>query len=557
MAATHLVDDMSVRVRVKAAAAGMRVPAAAAAGVPAAAGVGVPASTSCCAASCCAAACCAATCCAAASNIVMGHHHVGGATRTGTVVDKAGAAQILMGTAPGLLGGRPASVPVRQAFVAGIGLADDHSTTSTGGLPGPVPVNEDFLPHHACASIAIGRGIHRLAAQFLTVAAPDLLVGRPGAAPVAQGGLAVEGLGAGALHPAAGRLDAARAAHVAFHLDLAVGEVAGVALSGERVFLRPLDALLASAGLAVQRAGRLAAQRGQSRCRAAQLEVAAAEVALVLGPGVQITRILAVAVVLHTELVVVVLTAEVLLVGRPALLPVGDASSAVIAAVADVDTVLHVDDCMCVPVAVPASWAAPVLMVAAPALLRVRPAMVPVGEASITVIVCRVDHMHLLDPAASAAHVVMTAAPALLRVRPDAVPVVHATVAIKAHGAAHVVVRAAPALLLGRPSAVPVVHAAVAIIALILDRVPNSVVVRDNVRRRRHRHGHVVGVAWYWHRDLLLHGDHRGRLRHGVGHVHRHLDVVIHGGARHVHMHVLRRAGHVVVVHHVVDDRMV
>ena len=63
-----------------------------------------------------------------------------------------------------------------------------------------------------------------------------------------------------------------------------------IALAREDILLGPLDALLAGAGLTVQVALRVASQGRQGGVRASQLEVLAAEVALIARPGLGTSR---------------------------------------------------------------------------------------------------------------------------------------------------------------------------------------------------------------------------------------------------------------------------
>lgn len=138
-----------------------------------------------------------------------------------------------------------------------------HGNRATGHLrlPSPVATDEHFLPNFASASITVGWGVRGLAAFLLLVAAPDLLRRRPGAAPVAQGSVAIECSLTGSLSSAASCLDGACTANVALNLDLAVGEIAGVALAAENVVLCPLHAALAAAALSVHHAHGITAQR--------------------------------------------------------------------------------------------------------------------------------------------------------------------------------------------------------------------------------------------------------------------------------------------------------
>ena len=64
--------------------------------------------------------------------------------------------------------------------------------------------------------------------------------------------------------------------------------VTSIALAREDILLGPIDALLAGAGLTVQSALRVAAQGRQGGVRASQLEVLAAEVALIARPGLSL-----------------------------------------------------------------------------------------------------------------------------------------------------------------------------------------------------------------------------------------------------------------------------
>ena len=66
--------------------------------------------------------------------------------------------------------------------------------------------------------------------------------------------------------------------------------VTSIALAREDILLGPIDALLAGAGLTVQSALRVAAQGRQGGVRASQLEVLAAEVALIARPGLGTSR---------------------------------------------------------------------------------------------------------------------------------------------------------------------------------------------------------------------------------------------------------------------------
>lgn len=101
---------------------------------------------------------------------------------------------------------------------------------------------------------------------------------------------------------------------------------------------------------------------------AAQLEVAAAEVTLLTGPGMHVCVF--VAMELHTELVVAIVAAPILLFSRPSLHPVAGTSVAIVAAVAHVHLLVDHHRVM-VPVAMPAARAAQALVVTAPTLLAI------------------------------------------------------------------------------------------------------------------------------------------------------------------------------------------
>lgn len=65
------------------------------------------------------------------------------------------AAQVLVSAAPGLLGSRPANVPIIEACMAVIW--GTHNSMALNGLPGPIAIHLDVLPHHAGARIHRGR----------------------------------------------------------------------------------------------------------------------------------------------------------------------------------------------------------------------------------------------------------------------------------------------------------------------------------------------------------------------------------------------------------------
>lgn len=198
-----------------------------------------------------------ATCCSTTGNtassstssstrdIVMGDNNVSVPTSTGTMIHVARATKLLVAAAPGLLWSRPAVLPSRKACVAIIRLLHGNRTMCHVGLPRPMATDHDLLPYLASSSITVGWRIRRLAAFALLLAAPDLLGGRPRAAPIAQSSIAIKGCFAGSLFTAASCLDGACTAHIALHLNLAVGQIASIALGAKDVFLSPVDTLLA------------------------------------------------------------------------------------------------------------------------------------------------------------------------------------------------------------------------------------------------------------------------------------------------------------------------
>ena len=107
-------------------------------------------------------------------------------------------------------------------------------------------------------------------------AAPVLLRRRPSAEEVVQRRLAVEGVLGGRMDLAAGLLDGAPPAHVALHLDLAVGQFAAVLLAAEDVVMSPFDAVDALGALIPLHTHGIAFQLGQRGVGAALLELPAA-----------------------------------------------------------------------------------------------------------------------------------------------------------------------------------------------------------------------------------------------------------------------------------------
>lgn len=188
-----------------------------------------------------------------------------------------------------------------------------HGNRATGHLrlPSPVATDEHFLPNFASASITVGWGVRGLAAFLLLVAAPDLLRRRPGAAPVAQGSVAVEGSLSRSLLSTASCLDRAGAANIAFHLHFAVRQIAPIAVGAKDMFLRPIHPLFASVALPFENTLGITTKWGQSGVRAGQLKVLAAEVTMICGPGVHVD-VLPMAVELHAILAVASLAAPVL-----------------------------------------------------------------------------------------------------------------------------------------------------------------------------------------------------------------------------------------------------
>mmetsp|Transcript_21018 Transcript_21018/g.49979 ORF Transcript_21018/g.49979 Transcript_21018/m.49979 type:complete len:319 (-) Transcript_21018:902-1858(-) len=227
----------------------------------------------------------------------------------------AGAAQLLVGAAPALLRVRPADLPIHQAHVAVVGQAGNtaascaagSSAGSTSHHPGPVAVHLHVLPHHARTGVHAGWAVS-LAALVLVAAAPLLLLRRPGAEEVVERRKAVEWVRRVAAHSAASFLDGAGPAHIALDLDLAVGQIAGIALVVENVLGRPLDAVHALGGLALHGAGSITLQRRQCGMRAALLVVVTAPLLLGTVPSVSLPG----AVELDAALVLLV-TAPVLL----------------------------------------------------------------------------------------------------------------------------------------------------------------------------------------------------------------------------------------------------
>mmetsp|Transcript_33389 Transcript_33389/g.71938 ORF Transcript_33389/g.71938 Transcript_33389/m.71938 type:complete len:574 (-) Transcript_33389:502-2223(-) len=420
----------------------------------------------------------------------------------------AGATDLLVTAAPTLLVSGPAGFPVGQALLAVVGMAHRDGTTRHR-LPGPVAADHHLVPDLSGACVAGRWRVRRLAALLLVVAAPDLLGRGPCPTEVAQRRMAIERLKALALLATASGLNGACAAHIAFHLHLAVGQVAGVFfLRSEDVFLSPLHALRARARLALDDALGIAAQGRQRGVGAAQLERLAAEIPLIAGPAGHVA-VCSVAVELHTVLRVALVAAPVLLVGRPTLDPVVGASLAVVASMSHT-VLLHVNLDVMLPVAMEIAWAAPGLVSAAPLLLGAGPSVEPVLEARVAVI--GLHHMDHLLPMA-AAHVLMVAAPALLGVRPKVTPILQAVVAV---------------------------------VGLIDHSVPLGVILGHHMWWRRHGHLHEVVRALHVHRVGFLHIDHLRRLmewhRHAIMDHHR----LHHSGARHVHVHVVRWTWHVI-----------
>ena len=237
-----------------------------------------------------------------------------------------------------------------------------HSCTASAHcLPSPVAIHLHVLPHHACTRVH-GRRAGALTSPALLRAAPVLLLRRPSAEEVVQRGQAVEGVGCHALHSAPGFLDGAGPAHVALHLNLAVGQVASIGLSGEGVLGRPLDEVHALGGLAVDSASSITLQWRQRCVRAALLKVLTAPLLLCSAPSLSLPS----AVELDAALVGLV-AAPVLLGIRPPLHPVGEASFAVVnSAMRMANSVRDVHIGVKVEAAFPCSWAAHALVTTAP-----------------------------------------------------------------------------------------------------------------------------------------------------------------------------------------------
>mmetsp|Transcript_30680 Transcript_30680/g.66106 ORF Transcript_30680/g.66106 Transcript_30680/m.66106 type:complete len:281 (-) Transcript_30680:107-949(-) len=117
--------------------------------------------------------------------------------------------------------------------------------------------------------------------------------------------------------------------------------------------------------------------------------------------------------------------------------------------------------------------------------------------------------------------------------------------------ATNLAVAAAPDLLGMRPHGVPcrgVAGAVVGVAGMVHHSVPLGVVLCHDMRWRGDRHMDVV----IWTTDVdsigLFDVDHLWWLWHRNWHSLRHGDMLHHGGPRHVHMHILWRAWHVVGV---------
>ena len=117
------------------------------------------------------------------------------------------------------------------------------------------------LPDHAIAGIHCRR-MWPFTAPATLRATPVLLRRRPSSEEVVQGCVAVEGVLRCRMDLAAGPLDGAASAHVALHLDLAVGQLAAILLATEDVVLRPLDAVDALGALIALHADGITFQLG-------------------------------------------------------------------------------------------------------------------------------------------------------------------------------------------------------------------------------------------------------------------------------------------------------
>ena len=140
-----------------------------------------------------------------------------------------------------------------------------------------------------------------------TRADSTVLRARPCSEEVVQGSIAVVGLRSRHMYFATSSFDGTASANVAFHLNLAVGQSAGIAPPAEVVLLGPFHAVNAERSLAPVGARRLATQRGNRGMRAASLEVLAAIVTLLIRPIIGLS---VVAVVVSTALLMMLATPE-------------------------------------------------------------------------------------------------------------------------------------------------------------------------------------------------------------------------------------------------------